>query len=339
MSRKDPHALRKLADVVMERPVDLGDDPRTSWIDLAIEHGVHGLMNEALTRGRIDGLSRADRERLHDIALADAAADLTQVAAVRELLEALEKEGVAPLLVKGLPVAELHYEKRHFRHRTDIDLYLPPGEDRAVEQLLEALGYRLFGTSGKDPTVRQFHASRGEGTPIPIHFDLHRGISNRALFRSILPFESVDREAQAVPGLHPAARTLSNPHLLIHACVHRIAHGRNTQSRRLLWLNDIRLILAALDAASRSRFVDDAVAWAVGAICADGLQTTADTFGLQPDQDLLRRLRARSAQEPSAAFCAAGRWRWMLSDLAAEPSLAARWRYLRQVMTNRFMSA
>lgn len=328
-------AVEALAIVCSDGKVDVRDIQPDQLIDQAIEHGVHGLLNEALSRGRVGGVGPAGRQRLHQLGLAAAAADLTQVAAVHELLEALDAVEVRPLLLKGLPVGALHYAKRHLRHRTDVDLYLAPNQAPQTAQVLGSLGYRVCGVRGRDPTVNQFHASRGECTPIPIHFDLHRGISNRALFRSILPFDDVESYAQPVPELHPSARTLSNPHLLIHACVHRIAHGRNTQRTRLVWLNDIRLILAKLDDGERERFVNDALDWKVGAVCADGIESMSAAFRQAPDTILCQALNAQCALEPSASLCRAGRWRWVMSDVASEPGLSARWRYIRQLIVNR----
>ncbi len=335
MKRRSKRLINTLATTITGARANVAGINVSQLVDLAVSHGVHGLLNEASTQGRIDGLPQPECQRLHRLALADAAADLTQVAALRELLSSFETEGFRPLLLKGLPVAALHYPKRHLRHRTDVDLYLSPGHSTNAAQVLHSLGYRVYGVSRQNPTVHQFHASRGESSPIPIHFDLHWGISNRALFRSVLPFDAVAPNAQSISDLDPAALTLSNPHLLIHACVHRIAHGRNSQRDRLVWLNDIRLILASLDDQERGRFVDDALAWKVGAVCADGIASMSAAFQQVPDAGLCTALTARQALEPSAKLSRAGRWRWMLSDVAAEPGLPAQWRFVRQLIANR----
>ena len=76
-----------------------------------------------------------------------AAAHLLQQACLRTLLDSLMAEGISPIVLKGMPLAESLYPDPALRQAGDIDLMLRPSETPRAERILESLGYIQAGRS------------------------------------------------------------------------------------------------------------------------------------------------------------------------------------------------
>lgn len=78
---------------------------------------------------------------------------------------------------------------------------------------------------------------------------------------------------------------------MIHACIHRIAHGRNTERNRLIWLYDIHLMAQAMSDTELDLFLERARQKAIAMLCADALETCQEIFNANLPDDLLGRLK------------------------------------------------
>ncbi len=170
---------------------------------------------------------------------------------------------------------------------------------------------------------------------VVLTFDLHWRLSNRVLFRDALSFDECWARRQAVAPLGAQACALSDADLLLLACLHRIAHGRNTYRNRLIWLYDVHLLALALGEAGLTRFAEAALEKNIGAVCADALAACRERFGTALPQGVVDDLRRNRDREPSAALIDASRLRWAWADLAALHGLRARWAFAREVLANR----
>lgn len=67
--------------------------------------------------------------------------DLTQIAALREILTAAKTQNLYPLLLKGWAVHLQAYSQNAARGASDIDLLIRPAQAPSFAQCLETLGF------------------------------------------------------------------------------------------------------------------------------------------------------------------------------------------------------
>jgi hypothetical protein len=161
--------------------------------------------------------------------------------------------------------------------------------------------------------------------------DLHWKITNPHLFAEALTFDELAAAAQSIPQLGEHAHGLSRVHALILACVHRVAHHRN--SDLLVWLYDIHMLAGSLDAGERTAFLELAASKRLRSICASGLDIARLKYGTSHPAGWLDRLRPGPDEiEPTAAFLQHGMRRVdiLLSDLRAVDGWTRKTRLLRE---------
>jgi hypothetical protein len=237
------------------------------------------LLNEQLQRDTVTGLGESLKRELKQAAYPQVAQDMLMNEATRQILDLLAANEFPALLLKGTPVAHLYYPQTYLRPRCDTDIYIKECDAENVKALLEANGYEIGGELQREHASKQFTAGSRPFQHVVTTFDIHWKPSNRVLFWNMLPFGECYADKQAVPQLGENAWTLCTADLLLHACIHRIGHGRNTERNRLLWLYDIHLLWMAMDDPAREAFISKALDKKIGAVCADALEISAELFG------------------------------------------------------------
>lgn len=286
--------------------------------DIALQSKVHcveQLLTSQLQKGYLTGIGKALKSELFSNSHQQAAKDLILNAESKKLVSLLAANDIPFLLLKGTPIAHLYYENTYQRPRCDTDIYLDEVNlDRTI-QLLASNDYQLSGLGERKHSSKQFVAIKTSFQSSTVHFDMHWKLSNRVMFRSTLPFEESLKTAQPVPTLGPKASTLSSIDLMIHACIHRIAHGRNTERNRLIWLYDIHLIAEAMSESELDRFLRTAQQKHVACLCADALSVCENIFKTRLPIGFVKTLRSNSSNERSANLINASKIRWALADM------------------------
>jgi hypothetical protein len=295
----------------------------------------------------VKGVSDTVGNQLAAVARSQAALDLLLNDSTRRFMDLVHENGIPALLLKGTPVAHLFYPETWLRPRCDTDVFISETDKKRAMELLRAHGYRVSGQLDRRYSSKQFVASINTFQQTYTSFDVHWKLSNRVLFQSTLPFEECLEQRQPVPALGEHAWTLSTMDLLLHACIHRIAHGRGTERNRLLWLYDIHLLWAALRNTGQDSFVEKALERQVGTLCAEALQVTEELFGkpgerepcapgaVSAAKDLLKDLRSNRRLETTASLVDAGKLRWVLADWWAVAGARAKAEYAREVLFDR----
>ena len=300
-------------------------------LSLAANNGIAPLLCQHLETGQVTGLSDLTARQLTDYSRTSATQDLLLNNDTKNLLKLLADNGIPALLLKGTPLSLLVYEKPYLRERCDTDMYIPQDTVEDTTRLLEDNGYTVHNLGQRTHASKQFQARIQSFQQYGSTFDIHYRLSNRVLFQTTLPFGECWREKQAIPALGPQAWALSNRDLLIHACIHRIAHGRGTERNRLLWLWDIQLLWQTMDDTQKHHFVKKALAKKIGALCADALIKCNELFnscknGESGDparatataiQSWISALQKNQKSEPTASLINASKPRWALADLMA----------------------
>ena len=230
-----------------------------------------------------------------------AAWQLARRARITRLLNALAAEGVTALVFKGAQLAYTHYPDPALRPHVDTDLFIDPRDVERARSVLERTGHRLIPHVSGDFVMSQFHFTDGEVGGAHT-YDVHWRIANPVVFRHVLPYQDVF--ARSVPfdayGAH--SRGPSRPDALLISSVHRAAHHGGAE--RLIWMNDVRLLLNAATPAELDAFCELANTYNVSALARDTCVRATALFGDVRTPDRLARSRI-VASEPSRAYLSA----------------------------------
>jgi hypothetical protein len=314
--------------------VDFSGLPQGEAVRLAARQGCGALFQARLREGSATGLQESEVATLGEHAQQQAAVDLAARHRTRKALALLAEAGIDVLLLKGTPLAHLHYAAPYHRWRSDNDLYIAHQDRTRTSKLLTDCGYSLERSDTREHTSKQMVATR-QSAGLAVNFDIHWKLSNRVLFADTLPFEECWENRQPVPSLDANAWALSDSDLLLHACIHRIAHGRGSERNRLIWLYDIHLLWTAMDEEQRAAFIEKALAKKIGAVCADALMVCDELFQtLGDDTAVGDQLLQNAREEPTAPLVNAGKLRWAWADLMATPGLRARLQFFGELIRN-----
>jgi len=308
--------LLLLASALTGRPVHIRRKSRQGagrLLQAARDHGVAPLLSLRSHAGTLHGLSEEDRKTLSADARANAVSDLMLNAATRRTLDLLAAADIPVLLLKGTPIAFLYYGDTYLRVRCDTDLFIRAADTQATADLLASEGYRISGLGQRPYASKQFGATlstnAGCGT-----FDIHWKLSNRISFHHVLRFDECWESRRPLPDLGSNAYTLSPLHLLIHACLHRIAHGGDLRNR-LLWLHDIHLIASAFSAEELEQLQQLVLEKKVGTLCQDALAMCQYYFRTRYPTGYLTALSKNRRREPTSRLLQASKPKWALADL------------------------
>jgi hypothetical protein len=321
-----------LASVVRDEiPAGLNSCDPDRFTTEAEHHGVLPLVAEHLRQK--SGIPDQLRTRVADAAARGVAVDLAREYELVRCLEALDRAGCAPLLLKGAQLAYTHYPRPDLRPRLDTDLLIDARHRSEAHHTLTSLGYEVADSVTGDWLMSQatylYRANDAQVHAVDVHWK----IANAHLFTDVLSYAELAASAVAIPALGPAARGLSDAHALLLACVHRVAH--HFDDEHLIWLYDIHLIASRIDIGAWDRFAELAAARGVGAICRRGLERAAEKFGTrvpEPVCDALDRAATRPADRATAAYLARDRRHvdHVVSDLRALPGWRARAQLMRE---------
>jgi len=302
---------------------DSSDDPGRAWPD-ALRRAWPEAIRDAC---REDALVQSMRELVHRTEL------------VRVLAQ-LANAGVAPLILKGTALAYSHYADPALRPRGDTDLLIPESQILPVAAVLDRLGYaRGHGVTG---ALISYEANWSLDTTAGIthNLDIHWRINNSQILAKLLTYDELALRATPLSAFDPHARAPCPVHALLFACMHRAGHANApfySDGRaylggdRLIWLQDIHLLVTRMSDAELTEFVALATAKQLKAICLDALCACIGRFATPVAPFVLAGLAHSGRTEPSARYLSGGRTRQMIGDFLALDGIAQRARWLKEL--------
>ena len=299
-------------------------------------HGIAGLLVGPL----IEDWPEALCVKLHQLALAQTMWELRHKVILNKLLDALAKEGVRAVLLKGTAMAYRYYENPAMRMRGNSDLLIKPADIELARKVLRANGFTSFYDIDADVTERKQEPWSKHMPDEGRHeIDLHWSALNRPTLDVIMPVETALSQAIALPAFGPGAFILPLHLALLHACLHRAKHVTSPYfvngtayfgGDRLIWLKDIDLMLRALDATKINAFEEVVRKGGVGNICADAFQSTHDLLGSPVPEGLINRLRLMPVGEAGDYLSKKHQIPRAAQDFRSVQGLRAKLGYLRQ---------
>ncbi len=227
------------------------------------------------------------------------ARELIRAHEIVQVLDALAKCQVFPILLKGAALAYTVYPSPALRARVDTDVLMPRDQIDIARDVLSHRGYAEPAMSDGELLFGQLQMVKTDAFDVEHVFDIHWKISSQTLFANVLTYEELDAAAIAIPALGAHARTASRPHALLLACVHPIMHHRNTDRR--IWLHDIDLLVRSLSDDELRWFARLAATKRMSTICVRQLLTTSQRFHTPMPSDVMQML-ATSPPEPATVY-------------------------------------
>lgn len=304
-------------------------------------HGVLPLIASRLEQQALSGATwLADAARA--AARAEVALDLARRPMVAESIDALDRAGSAPIVLKGEALAHTHYDGAWQRPRADTDLLIAPDAERAAEAALVALGYhRALQLPGKWVSSQASFLRRSPGGCAHA-IDLHWRINNSPVLAGLLSHEQILATSIGLPVLGPAARAPDAIHALLIACLHRVGSEYSPYlidgtprlgGDRLIWLADIdRLLRSPAFGGQQEAFLRLAHARGAGRLCAAGIASAATAFATPGAEDMLRELSREAPVSTCDRYLVAGRRGRDWLDFRALPGTTARLGFLRETL-------
>jgi hypothetical protein len=268
---------------------------------------------------------------LHRVVHQNAPAEILRWEQQRLAIDALEINGVQPILFKGAALRHMVYRDLATRPSSDTDLMIRREDVERVRKALAPLEYQETNYSGGEELFHQFEMQKTDGWGVCHAFDFHWKISTQTLFADLLTYEEMERESVTLSRISSMARGAGLLHSLLIACTHPVMHHRNEE--RLVWLYDIHLLSQRLSETEWQRFERMALAKQVGAVCGHVLATAHARLGTPLPTGLVDRLAAARESEPTAVYLEPGRaWKdELLSNVRELKSWQARLGLLREV--------
>lgn len=309
-------------------PAGGGAALETALLEAAHEHGVSALLASIPAVGQWPGtLQGAFRDFRRD----EAVVESLRRESLQRLVDAFGQAEVRFLVIKGAQLAYTHYAQPWLRPRFDTDLLVPVADRERADAVLRGLGYEPAIQVGGSLVSHQLQYERRDRHGCADVVDLHWKVANPHLFAGALTFDELAAAAQPIPLLGDDAYGPSNVHALILACVHRVAHHRN--SDLLIWLYDIHVLADSLSVEERVTFLELTRRKHLRSICAAGLDHARLRFGTPDPDGWFDQLRLSDGEiEPTAAFLQQGRRRVdiLWSDLRAVGGWSRKMRLLRE---------
>lgn len=243
-------------------------------------------------------------------ARACAARNLACLHEARRVQGLLAAAGIDCLWLKGVAWNLWLYPRSGIRDISDADLLVADAAQagRAVA-VLEPAGYRpaMLHVAG-DCVVFERLLLAPAGTEV----DLHWALANHALFADRIGWDALWQEAMPLEALAPGARTLSPPHALLQACMHRALGLPIGAGDGLAMLLDLHLLATRLDASQWQALVARAAMAGLAGVCLHGLEASRRLYGTAIPRKAHQRLQQASAGE------------------ALQPARFTDWRYLQR---------
>jgi hypothetical protein len=236
-TRWRPEALDEARALVSGNDVAWG-----SLLDVARAEGVapllyHAVRGEGLLPSTVEQTLRGDY-------FANASRNVLLLRALEDALQALERESVPVITLKGAALAETVYGNVAVRPMGDLDLLVRERQVPTAARVLLELGYRS-GQRGpfdvQDIHSNQLLLRRGDSSSEVI--EIHWQLFWFPYYRRVVPVEWFWTTALPVDLGKTEGLMLAPEAHVLHLCGHLLHHHGSDGAFRLLWMHDVAALV------------------------------------------------------------------------------------------------
>lgn len=286
-------------------------------------HGVAGLLVDRAKVALPAALHSGIRTRAVSLAFWEAQhRDI-----VSEALSALSASGVAPLVFKGTALAYSVYPDPALRQRGDTDVLVARDAFDEACRVLHELGFLSSLNSGGDLVLAaEISLVKFDRTGGKHDIDLHRSLNNSPALSSTFSYDELFARSVPLSGMGEGVNRAGDVDALLIACMHRLVHETapyyvegvpRWSADRLIWLEDIRLLSAALRDDQWRELIELAQRKGLAETTARGCHDAQRLVGAEAPAWVLRKLEATAGRERPARYLRSGRLSQLLLDLQA----------------------
>lgn len=307
-------------------------------MERVLYHGIAGLLFEQSKR--LTDWPEALHAALRNQAIAQTMWEMRHKMVLSDVLDAFAAADIHPLFLKGSAFAYDLYATPSSRSRGDTDLFISQQDLTRARERLAGLGFELQSEQHQHmEELEQQELWELVANDGSLHdIDLHWQVMNCQALRNLFVFSDCAAQPLALPRLHSAARALSRPRALIHACLHRANHITSPYyangikyygGDRLIWAQDIHLLANALSQTDWEIFCAAAIAGGGARVCQDGLEIAQMRLGTQLPAGILDRLGAAPDQTADRYLSEGRQLHRVMMDLRAVPGLRKKLSFIR----------
>lgn len=208
-----------------------------SLIELAVKEGMAGFLYKNLLKsGELETLNPHHKQRLYTIYYLTIRHNLKLIHALNEILKSLMQSQIQVVLMQGISLLQNVYRDIGLRPMNDIDMWVLPNRYAELVECLVSQGYERN-------SIYPNTFSKGEAV-LDIHTHILGGdrINSRNLLISI-DQEEIFQSARLINMENSSALCLDPPDQFLYLSLHAMKHNLE----RLIWLVDIKNLVAAWD--------------------------------------------------------------------------------------------
>lgn len=266
--------------------------------DRAEQHGVVTLLEQKLSHLQ----KYTESEKITNQDLGNKLKDFARLSAANEMHIALARnialkalENYHPILLKGTVMANQYYAKPYHRPMGDVDILIENDSVESIRSILLSNRFTLESSNFGDKVLRQFSCIKALDNEINLHFDIHTQLFNRPGLHNLLSYQELKKYSVRLNLGGQIVLVPSAAHCAIHACVHLMAHHAN--SRRLIWLYDIKLILESFTDEDKEYFLDFVEINKIARIALSAIEACHRQFPLKNQEIFSSLVRLDKSQQ------------------------------------------
>ena len=251
----EPQKARRFLSDLKTGTATSGPVPDWSrFVEMAYREGVSAVLFHNITSHRLDDLvPQAHLMALSDQYHANLKRNLSIIGALRDVLAAVQQDGISCIVLKGIALAERIYPNIAMRGMSDVDILIRKADLFRVDDYLSSLGY-----AARDSTAtKAIHNPAGylasleyrKHDPSPLNLHVHWHPVNTsvpaAVFADRIDTNRLWDNAVTNDIADSRALMLSPEHLVIYLCEHALRIGHSFD--RLILICDIFYALKTIE--------------------------------------------------------------------------------------------
>ncbi len=270
----------------------LTPDLENTVTEYACTRGLAGLIQHAITERNLE-FTGANRQKLAESAAQIAARNLHLRHHLERVAKRLNDAGIDVMVLKGMALNHLIYDRLDLRPMTDVDLLFCTDDIAPACCALKEAGCVDGETLLREDFFPRFYYER-EFRPVDapnVKFDVHARLFRPWRYRSV-PLESFWDGSTSIAIGGAKVRVPGHEGMLIHLCVHAACHGAS----RLLWLLDIhRYARRFANEIDWSAFADRAISMKLAWPTLAAIRAATEAFGATVPETVVSTLESTSA--------------------------------------------
>ena len=318
--------ITKLLTQNLPATFELSKKEAEQILELCKQHNVSSLAYKCLENSVCeDNVAKTFKHQLMHEYRIQCLFNMVRESEENRILDALEQQGIRPVLLKGAGISRTHYQQPELRERSDTDIFIDAADIDVTQEIFRNLGYDIGITTYRS---HQFSATSSKNESMLMSFDVHWRISNNANFAQTIDYKEALHNSVLIDK-EKAMRTLSSPYALLIACLHRLGNA-NHNSNMLKWIYDIHLLITSMSQKELQRFILLAKQKRLTEVCLDGMRQSHSMLNTDIHESVLSNLSKQNTPTERFQRFKSSQLALILNDITILPGWRAKSRLIKE---------